>query len=63
MRSTAKYMWDVVEKSLSNVIQTPPVMHEGDANSPQKTSERVALMYVSQLRHSAIVAARRTCSW
>lgn len=67
MRSTAEYMWDVdpalggggaVEESLSKVIQIPPVLEEGDTSSPQKTSERVARMYVSQLRYSAGVSLR-----
>ena len=47
-----------VEESLSKVIQIPPVLEEGDTSSPQKTSERVARMYVSQLRYSAGVSLR-----
>ena len=59
MRSTQDYMWNIdpargesVEETLSKVIQIPPPLEESDENSPQLTSERVALMYVSQLRHS-----------
>ena len=59
MRSTASHMWNVyakgrvVEEQLGELISIPAPLTANEAESAQKCSERVALMYMSQLVFSA----------